>query len=143
MKRTNPSPCCRLLLMLAAVWLSALTGMAQSAYQRTIHGIVVDENNEPLPTATVKQVPQSTNESIAGVITDLNGHFSLTLPKSTQEIEVSFVGYETLRVRLTSEADYILHLQPATELLDEVIVTGYQTISKERTTGAFSKINAN
>ena len=133
---------CRFFLTLAAMWLLALAGMAQDAYNRTIHGIVTDENNEPLPAAYVKQVIGTEGSSIAGVITDINGHFSLTLPKSTEEIEVSFVGYETQRVRLTAATDYSIHLQPATELLDEVVVTGYQTISKERATGAFSKVNA-
>lgn len=132
----------RFFLTLAAIWLLTLEGMAQGAYNRTIHGIVTDENNEPLPAAYVKQVVEAEGNSIAGIITDMNGHFSLTLPKSTQEIEVSFVGYETQRVRLTAAVDYAIHLQPATELLDEVVVTGYQTISKERATGAFSKVNA-
>lgn len=132
----------RFFLTLAAIWLLVLEGMAQSAYERIIHGIVTDENNEPLPAAYVKQVIETEGNSIAGVITDINGHFSLTLPKSTEYIEVSFIGYETQRVRLTGATDYSIHLQPATELLDEVVVTGYQTISKERATGAFSKVNA-
>ena len=72
-------------LTLAAMWLLALAGMAQDAYNRTIHGIVTDENNEPLPAAYVKEVTETQGTSISGVITDINGHFSLTLPKSTQE----------------------------------------------------------
>ena len=48
MRRTT-SYRCRFFLILTAIWLLALEGMAQGAYNRTIHGIVTDENNEPLP----------------------------------------------------------------------------------------------
>ena len=67
----------RFFLTLAAIWLLTLEGMAQGAYNRTIHGIVTDENNEPLPAAYVKQVVEAEGNSIAGIITDMNGHFSL------------------------------------------------------------------
>ena len=109
---------------------------------RTIHGIVVDENNEPLPAAHVKQVNEDTRGSVAAVITDVQGHFTLTFPYDTKEIEASYLGYKTQRVKLNADNDYFIALQPSSELLDEVVVTGYQTISKERATGAFSKVDS-
>lgn len=128
-----------LLAVLLAFW--AVPSHAQSI-DRTIHGIVLDENKAPLPAAHVKQVAETPGESIKAVITDLQGHFSLTLPSRTKAIEVSFLGYESIRVELRDQSDYTIILTPASELLDEVVVTGYQTISKERATGAFSKIDA-
>ena len=109
---------------------------------RTIHGIVVDENNEPLPAAHVKQVNDDAKGSVAAVITDVQGHFTLTFPSDTKEIEASYLGYKTQRVKLNADNDYFIALQPSSELLDEVVVTGYQTISKERATGAFSKVDS-
>ena len=109
---------------------------------RTIHGIVVDENNEPLPAAHVKQVNDDAKGSVAAVITDVQGHFTLTFPSDTKEIEASYLGYKTHRVKLNADNDYFIVLQPSSELLDEVVVTGYQTISKERATGAFSKVDS-
>ena len=138
----NTSFHCRLLLVLAILLTSwTIPAFAQSG-NRTIHGIVMDENNQPLPAAHVKQVTDNASASIAGVITDVQGHFTLTLPSTTKAIEVSFLGYESQRVELTNKSDYQITLVPATELLDEVVVTGYQTISKERATGAFSKIDS-
>ena len=128
------------LLLLAMLFLFMSPAYAQT--NRTIHGIVVDENNEPLPAAHVKQVSENPKGSIAAIITDIQGHFSLTLPNNAKEIEVSYLGYETQRVKLTANTEYHISLKPATELLNEVVVTGYQTISKERTTGAFSKIDS-
>ena len=112
-----------------------------SAGARTISGIVVDENDEPLAGATVREIPLSSDNSVAMVITDLNGHFSLTVPQTTTEIEAYFLGYLTKKVKLTSADSYKIALQPNDEMLDEVVVTGYQTLSKERTTGSFAKID--
>ena len=112
-----------------------------SAGARTIYGIVVDENDEPLAGATVREIPLSSDNSVAMVITDLNGHFSLTVPQTTTEIEAYFLGYLTKKVKLTSADSYRIALQPNDEMLDEVVVTGYQTLSKERTTGSFAKID--
>ena len=123
------------LLLCAMLVLSVSPAYAQR--NRTIHGIVVDENKEPLPAAHVKQVNDDPKGSIAAVITDIQGHFTLTLPYGTKEIEASYLGYTSQRIKLTATNDYYIALQPSTELLDEVVVTGYQTISKERATGVF------
>lgn len=128
------------LLLCAMLVLSVSPAYAQR--NRTIHGIVVDENKEPLPAAHVKQVNDDPKGSIAAIITDIQGHFTLTLPYGTKEIEASYLGYTSQRIKLTATNDYYIALQPSTELLDEVVVTGYQTISKERATGAFSKVDA-
>lgn len=128
------------LLLCAMLVLSVSPAYAQR--NRTIHGIVVDENKEPLPAAHVKQVNDDPKGSIAAVITDIQGHFTLTLPYGTKEIEASYLGYTSQRIKLTATNDYYIALQPSTELFDEVVVTGYQTISKERATGAFSKVDA-
>lgn len=115
---------------------------AYAGGDRTIYGIVVDENGEPLPAAHVRQVPLNEGDEVAAVITDLNGHFRLTLLAETKEIEVSYIGYDNQRVSLTSSQSYTIRMQPASELLGEVVVTGYQTISRERATGSFAKIDS-
>ena len=131
--------CCT---FLCAVFLFfADTACAQQNSNRIIQGLVLDEKNEPLPGAHVKQLTANSQESPAATITDIDGHFSLTLPTQTKEIEISYVGYETQRISLNNRNNFRIILQPSSKLLNEIIVTGYQTISKERATGAFSKIN--
>ena len=107
------------LLLCAMLVLSVSPAYAQRS--RTIHGIVVDENKEPLPAAHVKQVNDDPKGSIAAVITDIQGHFTLTLPYGTKEIEASYLGYTSQRIKLTATNDYYIALQPSTELLDEVV----------------------
>ena len=133
---------CRLLLMLAVLLASWAWPACAQSQDRTIHGVVLDENNQPLPAAHVKLISDDAATSATGTITDVDGNFTLKLPSSAQAIEISFLGYEPQRVKLTRETNYQIILVPATELLDEVVVTGYQTISKERATGAFSKVDA-
>lgn len=130
----------RLVLMLVCLLAFNITASANS--DRTISGIVVDEKGEPLPAARVQQVSQVKGESLSAVITDANGHFHLIIPLDTKEIEVSFLGYETKKVALTTDTSYRIMMRPSSEFLNEVVVTGYQTISRERATGAFSKIDA-
>ncbi len=130
----------RLVMIFVALFLYGTMSYAQT--DRMISGIVVDENGAPLPAAHIRQVSQTKGEELAAVITDMNGHFRLTLLRTAKEIEVSFLGYESKKVRLTSAESYRIALEPASELLDEVVVTGYQTISRERATGSFAKVDS-
>lgn len=127
------------LLMLS---LSAVAWAQDSPYERVISGMVVDESGDPLPSAYVQQVLNKDGEALAAVITDFQGHFHLTVPRATKELQVTFVGYQSQKVVLDDRAHYLIRMQPVTELLNEVVVTGYQTLSRERTTGAFAKVDS-
>lgn len=101
--------------------------------QTKITGIVKDEFGESVPGANIL-VKGTTN----GTITDIDGKFVINAHPG-ETLIVSFVGYANLEVKVTpSKTDYNIHLKPDNQLLDEVIVTGYQTISKERATGSFA-----
>ena len=84
--------------------------------QRTITGIVYDDQGVPLPGATVLQ--EGTNN---GTTTDFDGNYSITVEDGV-EISASFVGYESLTILVDGqdEIDFILQLG---NQLDEVIVT--------------------
>lgn len=115
--------------------------IALAAGARTISGIVVDENDEPLAGTTVREVSLDPDRSVAMVITDLHGHFSLNVHPDTKEIEAYFLGYSIRKIKLGIGDSYRIVLNPDEEMLDEVVVTGYQTLSKERTTGSFAKVD--
>lgn len=83
----------RLVMIFVALFLYGTMSYAQT--DRMISGIVVDENGAPLPAAHIRQVSQTKGEELAAVITDMNGHFRLTLLRTAKEIEVSFLGYES------------------------------------------------
>ena len=108
----------RLAMFFVALFLCGTMAYAQT--DRMISGMVVDENGDPLPAAHIRQVSQTKGEELAAVITDMNGHFRLTLLRTAKEIEISYLGYESKKVRLTSANSYRIVLEPASELLDEV-----------------------
>ena len=133
----------RSVLLLGIFLFAAKTNVySQHIRDRSVSGIVVDETGQPLPGAHVKQVLVSEGESIASVATDINGHFRLTVRGNTEYLEVSFIGYDTKNVQLNDNESYQITLQPTAELLTEIVVTGYQTLSRERVTGSFTKVNS-
>lgn len=79
----------RLLLFSCTLWM-AITMVAANF---VCTGVVVDESDEPMVGATVSVVG---NASI-GAATDMDGQFSLSVPEGTKQLQVSFIGYKTVK----------------------------------------------
>ena len=86
--------------------------------QRTVTGVVVDDNGEPLIGAAVRV--QGTTD---GTITDMDGRFSLPNVADGATVEVSYMGY--LPQRLKAASDMRVVLQEDVQRLEDVIVVGY------------------
>ncbi len=108
--------------------------MSTAVWAQTISGTVTDENNQPLPGATV--VVQGTN---TGTTTDFDGNYQI-LATQGQTLVVSYVGYATQNVAVNS-ATHNVSLQADNEL-DEVVLTGVATGTSTRKLGfTVSKIS--
>lgn len=101
-----------------------------------ISGTVLDEAGDPIIGASVK-----VRDANIGAITDLDGKFELEVP-SKSIIEISFIGYRTKTVVIGKEKNLRIYLEEDTKALDEVIVVGYGTTSKRKTTAAIASVNA-
>ena len=130
---------CKGLMFVCILLFSAISMYAQQG-SRTINGIVVDENGEPLPGAHVTQKKEKKSDSQVGVAVDINGHFSITIPASTKAIEVSYLGYDTKLVTLTANKSYEISLRPSSEVMEEVVVTGAFTRKANTYTGSVSTV---
>ncbi|MBQ7648251.1 MAG: TonB-dependent receptor [Paludibacteraceae bacterium] len=86
--------------------------------QRTVTGVVVDDNGEPLIGAAVRV--QGTTD---GTITDMDGRFSLPNVADGATVEVSYMGY--LPQQLKAASDMRVVLQEDVQRLEDVIVVGY------------------
>ena len=90
--------------------------------QKTIKGMVMDEEHQPLTGATVRVA-----NTTSGAITGLEGEFALEIPAFPGQLIISFIGYvsDTLWV----ESDDFLHIMLKQELseLDEVVVKSEAT----------------
>ena len=99
----------------------------------TINGKVVDENNQPLPGVAVLL-----KGTTIGVATDVNGNFQLTIPKQEGlTLVFSFVGMKTQERVVRDEKPLMIVMEEDAKMIEEVVVTGYQTIKSGRATGSF------
>lgn len=105
---------------------------------RTIRGVITDKSNEPLPGVTVLLKGTS-----VGTASNTKGEFILEVTGSVDSLVVTFVGMKTQYVKLLSDKDsYRIRMEYDVEEMQEVVVTGYQTINRKRSTGAITSINA-
>ena len=110
----------KLFLLLTAIMTISLCGFAQN---RTVKGVVVDaETDEPLIGATVMPMGGGT-----GTATDIDGQFTLSLPSSVKDLQVSYVGYTTQKAKV--EPDMVIRMVNSNKL-QEVVVTGYGSAKK-------------
>lgn len=81
--------------------------------------------------------------SSVGTITDVEGKFSLNVPKESKALVFSCIGYQEQEVALKSKQKMLnVSMHEDAELLDEVVVIGYGGAKKSDLTGAVSVIES-
>ncbi len=95
---------------------------------------IVDSERQPLSGATVQVKGKK-----QGVMADLNGNVLLWVDKGRQII-ISFVGMKPKRITINKALRGQIVLKEEAALLDQVVVTGYSTTSKRRSTGSLAVI---
>jgi TonB-linked SusC/RagA family outer membrane protein len=104
-----------------------------------VHGKVVNEKGEPVAGVTVTL--KGTKKATA---TDDKGEFALKAVDENGTLVFTSVNMETFEVKVNNKSSFELTLKAKTTALEEVTVqvnTGYQSISRERSAGSFSKPN--
>ena len=109
--------------------------VAESTGKRTISGVVLDSSGMSIIGANV-HVKGTTN----GVITDVDGNYTLEGVSPDDIITISYIGYKSMELQANSKDLAKVILKEDNEVLDEVIVIGYGTQSKAKVTGAISKL---
>lgn len=98
-----------------------------SAQTFMLSGKVYDENNKPLPGATVFVV-----ELKKGVSTDMDGMYQFSLQNGSYEVQVRYLGYETQSKTVTiTDRNVVLdfYVAPKENVLDEVLVKAVRATS--------------
>ena len=98
-----------------------------------ITGTITDAFGDPLPGVNV--VVKGTS---IGVVTDLNGRYSITVPNRDAILQFSFVGYVTQEVVIGAQNAININLSEDTKAIEEVVVVGYGTQKKSDLTGAIT-----
>ena len=102
--------------------------------KKTVGGIVVDSNGDPLVGVSVQEKGASN-----GTMTDINGHFSISLTKSEAQLIISYIGFSTQTVAASDNMNIVL--KEDNHQLDEVVVVGYGTQKKVNLTGSVASVN--
>tara|TARA_X000000950_G_scaffold59249_1_gene71836 strand:- start:4342 stop:7506 length:3165 start_codon:yes stop_codon:yes gene_type:complete len=120
----------RLFLLFIALFITNL-----SYAQQNVSGTVKDDTGETIPGATILELNSSN-----GVVTDIDGNFTISVSGSEAVLRISFLGYETQEI--TVGARSVIDVTLATDLqeLEEVVVVGYGTVRKSDLTGAVSSV---
>ena len=97
-----------------------------TAFAGTIKGKVIDEENNPLPFASVTLL---SNDStfVAGTITDDNGAFLLDdMSDAGRLVRFSYIGYSETLIPVDSLESGIIMLLPDSQILSEVVVKAHK-----------------
>ncbi len=111
-----------------------LTGMAAEA--RVISGTVKDPTGETIISASV--VVKGTT---IGTVTDFDGNYTLDVPDDAKVLVFSYIGMQTQELNITGDVMNVV-LSENSEVLEEVVVTGYGTTKKRDLVTAVSSVNA-
>lgn len=100
-----------------------------------IAGQVLDSNREPVAGAAIM-----VEETTIGVLADADGRFSISA-KSGQKLIISMMGYVDKVVKVTSNKNYVILIEPAETNLDEVTVVAFSKQKKESVISSIATVN--
>ena len=121
-------------ILLILLFLASTSVFAQRI---AITGTVTDEKGSPLPGATVQV--KGTNQ---GVLTDLNGKYSIDVAGTNVTLTFSFVGYTPKEIAVQNQTSVNVMLSEEVRGLDEVVVVGYGTQKKLNLTAAVGLVTS-
>lgn len=105
------------------------------AHSQTVFtGTVLDENEVPLPGATVM-----VKGTKSGVATDFDGNFKIELSSGSEILVVSYIGYITKEVGIEGKTSATISLQLDSQQLDEVVVTALGIKREKKSLGYASQ----
>lgn len=108
----------------------------QLLQQKQVTGTVTDQNG--LPLAGVNVVVTGTTQ---GVVTDLNGKYTLEVPAGSKSLTFSFIGMESQEIEIGSQTQINAIMAESAVGLDEVVVVGYGTQKKSDITGSVVSVS--
>ena len=114
--------------------MTLLVAVTMQAQNITVHGTVLSKaDDEPLIGASVVSVATQ-----AAAVTDIDGRFEISVPEGSV-LKVSYVGFTAVEVKAAPEVT--VYLTDDSQVLDELVVVGYQTVRKADLTGAVSVVS--
>ncbi len=115
---------------MVAVFLSTVFDGNISMYvcfrrKRTLNGLVTDVEGVPVIGANILVKGQTT-----GVISDVEGKFSITVSSPKDVLVISYIGYNTVEMIVGEKTSINVQLTESSNLLNDVVVIGYGSMKK-------------
>lgn len=126
---------CFCVLLAINLWAIPATAQTSNKKAHIVSGTVTDTSGNPIVGATIV----SSKHAHIGTTTDSKGFFLLTNIESDDVLQVGFVGMKSKELPVGAQMRFDITLENDTEI-DEVIVTGYQEISKHQVAGAVKQV---
>lgn len=122
-------------LWLILAFLFVGTSQLSAQNTRTISGLVLDVEGNPLIGATVVA-----NPSGQGAITNIDGRYELSGNRNDKTLTFSYIGFLTQDVDIANQNTINIVLREATQVLDDVVIVGYGTQKKVSVTASVSAV---
>ncbi len=103
--------------------------------KKKVTGKITDEQGEAIIGATI--IEKGTKN---GVITDINGVFSIELPETNTNLQISYIGYIPQEIPVKNQTELKITLVEDLKVLDEVVIIGYGTTTRKEFTGSVSSL---
>lgn len=124
----------------AIILIISIFALSFTVKAQYIRGVVVDDTGQPVIAANVYFV----SNPLKGVISDMDGRFSVPFTKENDTLVVSFIGYKSKRIpahELDKDLDNIINLTVNPMLLDNITVIGTTPISEQFSTEKLSSLD--
>ncbi len=118
------------------VFLGMVVTSATAWAQQTVKGTVIDETGQTVIGASV-MVKGTSN----GTITDFDGNYLLNNVQSDAVLVFSYIGYQTQEVEVGGRTTVNISLIVEKQMLDEVVVVGYGSLSRKELSSSIVQIN--
>ncbi|NDW10359.1 SusC/RagA family TonB-linked outer membrane protein [Dysgonomonas sp. 520] len=101
--------------------------ISASYAQKTITGVVVDEEKEPLIGVTI-----TVKGTASGVVTDFDGKYSVIVADNNATLVFAYLGMHTQEIKVGTSAVIDVTLKAQSTLIDEVVVTAMGVVAEKR-----------
>lgn len=105
--------------------------------QTNVTGTVTGDDGAGIPGVSI--VIKGTTQ---GTVTNIDGNYNLPIPEGATQLEFSYIGMLTQEVEIGDQTTIDVVLKPDVIGVDEIVVVGYGTRTKEELTGAVSTVSA-
>lgn len=140
----------RIMLVITCLLGTAMNIIANSTYAEsyeqatvtqnqlvTVKGVVKDTSGESLPGVNILE--KGTQN---GVMTDLDGSYSITVAGAQSVLIFSYVGFQSQEIIVGTQRALNITMREDSKLMDEIVVIGYGTQRKGDITSAVSSVKA-